>query len=135
MPPKRVKINPPSSSAQSKLGGTKLPAHDVNTTPLLAAGKTKTSVFPPLAGRHMGSLGLGEDLKGKGKAKENVDINNSSQDEDEAEFEDEDEDEDGMEWEDVFQIIKPAPETSVSSSKQMGDLVLTLENNKPEVLA
>lgn len=95
----------------------------------------------------MGSSGLAgpgggdENLKGKGKAKEKADINDSSQDEDEGEDEDEDEgededeDEDGMEWEDVFQTtIEPAPATSASSSKEMGDLVLTLENNKPEVL-
>lgn len=145
MPPRRVKISPPtpSSAAQSKPGGAKLPAYDANT-PFPVVGKTKTSGFPSLTDGQMersGLAGLGgsdEDLKGKGKAKEKTNINDSSQDEDEDEDEDtdEDEDEDGMEWEDVFQTtIEPAPATGASSSKQMGDLVLTLENSKLEISA
>lgn len=130
MPPKRVKTNPPpSSAAQRKISKTRPSAQDApnaDKKPLSAVRKTEAVMSPSLTS----GLIKDSDSKGKRKAEGRVDIADASHDEDE----DEDEEEDEMEWEDVFQTaIEPALATNVSSSKKMDDLELILENNKPEI--
>lgn len=143
MPPKRVEFAS-FSAAQRKSSGTRLPTQgesNANMASLLPVKTVKTSMFPSLTGEPIessdsdsdsgltGTSSDSESLQGKRKAKkEKVSTRDAS-----------DEDEDGgdeeTEWEDVFQAaIEPTPTAGMPyASDKIGDLQLTLDDNKAEI--